>query len=201
MFWYLIQKMFRVKLMNPEYLIGISAIGHKVVLSKEIPTIYNCMLEFAFLNRFEGACHATSAILHVLLSEKGVENKLMCGEIGKDNVCFDHSWIEIEGRIYDIAVALPLIQAYASNPIYAGFDIVSMNAPKWEYGFSSGLPDDSGMQIVKRGSFTDYMNGAPYHKNGLWAFVQKLGGQIGLKPSLNKMREKYRDAQWQQKEV
>ncbi|GAE92726.1 hypothetical protein JCM21714_1738 [Gracilibacillus boraciitolerans JCM 21714] len=41
-----------------------------------------------------GGCHLISAMLHILLSEQGIENKLVIGEVEdyEANTQFSHSW-------------------------------------------------------------------------------------------------------------
>lgn len=157
---------------------------------------YCKMLEFVIKERYRGACHAVSAILHVLLREHGLQSDLCMGELGRDTISFDHSWVEINGSIFDVAVTSTHDPRYDSPPVFAGLDLSSRGEPTWQYGIDSGTGDDPAVVAIKEMSFLQFMNGAPIHKNGLWHIVQKIGGRSGLALSLNKLRAKYGQATW-----
>lgn len=52
------------------------------------------------------ACHASCSALYVALSELGYSPKLCIGEMLGQGLYFDHSWIELDGQILDIAIRL-----------------------------------------------------------------------------------------------
>ncbi len=187
--------------MNAEYKTSINSITISNSLAPEIPITYSSVLEFVYAEQFRGACHATAALLHVLLHEKGIENIPVCGELGKGKICFDHSWVEIGGKIYDIAVALPLVEQLDSHPVFASCDLSTLTPPIWTYGISSGVADDPSMSAIKTCSFVEFMDNAPYHKHGLWHFAQKIGRKLGLRLSLNEMRNEFSETIWTEKSV
>jgi hypothetical protein len=89
-----------------------------------------------------------------------------------------------------------LSRIFNGNKVSKEFSIDT--EPFWKYGTSSGIGDDPFVQIIKSGSFADFMDNAPFHKNGLWYFVQKFGGRCGLSINLNKTRQKkYSEVKWQ----
>lgn len=187
--------------MSADYKTNINSIAASNFLAPEISVTYFSVLEFVCAEQFRGACHVTAALLHVLLREKGIENTLVCGELGKGENYFDHSWVEIDGKIYDIAVALPLIEKFDGHPIFASCDISTLAQPTWTYGVSSGIADDPSMSAIKACSFVEYMDNAPYHKHGLWHFAQKLGRKLGLRLNLNAMRNKFSGTIWTEKKA
>ena len=67
-----------------------------------------------------GACHASSAILFILLREQGYEAVPCIGEVSKQPIVFDHSWIEINGNIIDAATSNSLIPEINLSPILLG---------------------------------------------------------------------------------
>lgn len=75
------------------------------------------VLEYLTASDWAGACHATSAVLHVILKEQGVDSELCIGEVRKNVktqiIYTDHSWILIDGLIYDIAIYKPLDPVFA----------------------------------------------------------------------------------------
>lgn len=158
---------------------------------------YLALLDYVTREGFRGACHATTAILHVLLRHQGVAGRLVTGELRRGQIVFNHSWYELDRRIYDIAVALPLEETLDGAPVFAGIDLVTLGHPYWTYGFNSGLADDPEVWVIKQQSFVEFMDNAPHHRNGLWHIVQKIGQRLKLKLSLNRLREFHAKEVWE----
>src|SRR5947209_8676198 len=76
------------------------------------------VLNFVVEEPYRGACHAASSVLYVLFSELNIESSICIGELGRDQICFDHSWLEIEGKIFDVAVARPLEPKFDGPPVF-----------------------------------------------------------------------------------
>ncbi len=157
------------------------------------------MLKFVDEESYRGACHATSSVLYVLLSELKMEPTICIGELGREGICFDHSWIEIAGKVFDVAVALPDDSKFGSPPVFMSRNLENLGEPYWQYGITSGIGDDPFVDLIKAGSFADYMDNAPFHKNGLWHFVQKFGRRCGLAINLNQTRQRYANVKWKSK--
>ncbi|MEK5436329.1 MULTISPECIES: lasso peptide biosynthesis protein [Paenibacillus] len=52
-----------------------------------------------------GVCHLLSSIMYVMLNEQGIESELCIGEVQRtDEPYFDHSWIEIDGKAFDLSI-------------------------------------------------------------------------------------------------
>ena len=82
-----------------------------------------------------GACHASCSALYVALSELGYSPKLCIGEMMGQGLYFDHSWIELDGKIIDMAISMTLIGgAPASDPILFNRNIRNGMKPVIEYG-------------------------------------------------------------------
>lgn len=82
-----------------------------------------------------GACHASCSALYVALSELGYSPKLCIGEMMGQGLYFDHSWIELNGKIIDMAISMTLLGgAPASEPILFGKNIRNGMEPVIEYG-------------------------------------------------------------------
>ncbi|PFR60278.1 nucleic acid-binding protein, partial [Bacillus cereus] len=79
------------------------------------------------------SCHTVSSILYVLLKEQGFNPKLEIGFVASSKIPkeFCHSWITLDGHLYDIGLYRandPFNQnsfSYIelSNPIFRGVDI------------------------------------------------------------------------------
>jgi hypothetical protein len=72
-------------------------------------TFFN-VLAYIDENDWQGACHATTAILFVLLREQGIAATPYVGEVSKAPIVFDHSWIEVDSEVCDAAVMNSLVR-------------------------------------------------------------------------------------------
>lgn len=137
-----------------------------------------------------GACHASCSALYVALSELGYSPKLCIGEIMGQGLYFDHSWIELDGKIIDMAISMTLLGgAPASEPILFGKNIRNGMESVVEYGVPGrGIEGES--LIVMNLPFIDYMNAFPDEKDGLWGVVREL---LGTEIDIEKLRKKYKD--------
>lgn len=142
------------------------------------------------------ACHSTSAILFVLLRDQGISNVERCtGEVkhptlvGGKTVYFDHSWITIDGRIYDLAILKPNDHRLVWNPVVAGYDVQTKEETALKYGTYSGQLTDNFAQMVRSMTLVNYMDEFPGHKGGLWHYVMTIGSKLGL--DLSASRQKY----------
>lgn len=139
-----------------------------------------------------GACHASCSALYVALSELGYSPKLCIGEMMGQGLYFDHSWIELDGKIIDMAISMTLLGgASASEPILFGKNIRNGMEPIIEYGVPGrGIEGES--LIVMNLPFTDYMDAFPDEKDGLWGVVREL---LEKEFDIDVLRNKYRDVE------
>lgn len=148
-------------------------------------------------NDWRGACNATCSVIHVLLSEQGVQSKLVLGEARKGSAFFNHSWIEIENAIYDLAIAHPLIDEFSTPPTIKGYNVETLLPTEIEYDVDSGLADDAPTLLVKSMSLSAYFDNFPGHSTlGLWIAVLDAANQLGLKLDLTMLQSKYSNTQW-----
>lgn len=142
--------------------------------------------------RYKGACHMLSSILYVALSELGCQPVLCIGEIAlprRNMRCADHSWIELDGKILDLALCNPLEGEPVVGPVVYGVDVITNLPPEVEYGvYCTGL----GMMAedVCYMSFVDYMDKYPNSKHGLWDFVNQV---CNAEFDIDYLRQKYRN--------
>lgn len=139
-----------------------------------------------------GACHASCSALYVALSELGYSPKLCIGEMMGQGLYFDHSWIDLDGKIIDMAISMTLFGgAPASEPILFGKNIRNGMEPIIEYGVPGrGIEGES--LIVMHLPFTDYMDAFPDEKDGLWGVVREL---LEKEFDIDVLRNKYRDVE------
>lgn len=134
-------------------------------------------------NSWQGACHACSSVLYVALSECGCDPRICIGECryGADGIPFDHSWVEVDGKPYDLACAMRLDNGEPiCPPVVGGLDVVAKGPTEMRYGIASrGLDDEA--QMVRVLPFGLYMDGWPNEPDGLWTVVGIcLGRQIDI---------------------
>lgn len=139
-----------------------------------------------------GACHASCSALYVALSELGYSPKLCIGEMMGQGLYFDHSWIDLDGRIIDMAINMTLLGGVSvSEPILFGKNIRNGMEPIIEYGVPGrGIEGES--LIVMNLPFTDYMDAFPDEKDGLWGVVREL---LEKEFDIDVLRNKYRDVE------
>lgn len=152
------------------------------------------LMQYMKEQQWIGACHATTAVMFVALSEMGFSPKACVGEVKDDLVgFFDHSWIELDDKIIDLACSMTLLGGQPVNaPVI--FDVDSYTGEKYEleYGiYYTGL--DKNAEYIMHTSFCDYMDAFPACKNGLWGVVSIV---LDKKINISELRLKYQDTQW-----
>lgn len=161
------------------------------LLGQFICNLYDYMKE----NQWIGACHATCSIMYVGLCELGYNPQLYIGEVGAPNFIFDHSWIVLDGKIIDLAVAMSLQGGLpVSNPIIFDKDLYSLNLYSLNYGIAgNGL--DMQAKIFEQMNFIEYMNLFPNYEDGLWEILKKVYPKEinteNIKHKYNNVEKKY----------
>ena len=119
--------------------------------------IFTATLKFVAQNQWQGACHGTSAILALLLNAGRVQAVPCLGECYADNYYFDHSWIEIDGLVYDAAIAVPLIPSHRKPPVFAGRSVDPTSPAQVCYGVTSGKGYGADAAVVAEMPFAEYL--------------------------------------------
>lgn len=154
--------------------------------------IFCNLYDYMNLKQWWGACHASCSALYVALSEEGYKPELCIGEMLGEGLYFDHSWIQLNGKIFDIAISMTLLGGLpASDPIIFGRNVKSGKEPTIKYGVPGrGIEGES--LIVKNIPFVDYMDMFPDEKDGLWGVVREL---LSKEINISELREKYRSVE------
>lgn len=156
---------------------------------------YNDMLK---IDLIKGGCHFLSSILHILLSEAGIHNELCLGNVRKDGQVFSHSWVEINQRIFDIAIS------DTNNPILNNLGIIFNNIDSYtyeitsiEYGIlsESELVDQTGKK-VERMTIGKYFMSCPYGKNFVWEYIIDFYKKRKRFLNIGRLKEKYSEENW-----
>ena len=164
--------------------------------AESIKSISFAVLDFIRRRNWVGACHATSAVMWILYKEFGVDAKLYLGEVKFDNSVFDHSWIEIDGAVYDLAISAPLLPLKISDPIVNGVDIGTLKPTHGEYGIYHNGLDNIGSHVLQL-SVIEYMNGDP--NNLLWKILNEIAVKVGRPLNKDEITNKYSSARWEYK--
>lgn len=193
--------------MNAEQLV------QDVYENERILDIYLSLLDIVVKLNWEGACHATSSIMYVLFKEIGLNVDLCIGEVYYDDLCFDHSWIEIDNNIYDIAVYKGLYGRCISEPIINGYNIETKEKCKGIYGGNRIYSIDSSANRIMQVSLVDYLSNFKMEyaftkkeikriediydssKEGFWGFISIIAEKIGIKCDIEILKEKYKNVE------
>lgn len=170
-----------------------SAIASRQQVSPVVQDVYFSVLGYISETNWRGACHSSSAMLYILLKERGIDSTIVIGEVFAPAGRFDHSWIEIDGIIYDAAVAYPdLGGEFVGGPVFAGIDL-STSSPtgnRYGAGIEGGL--DSPAREISMLSIGGYFAYADQHDAvmamyqrtqtpmPLWERVAKVGKSCGV---------------------
>lgn len=163
--------------------------GYESVVSDFICNLYHYMKE----KQWCGACHTTCSILFVGFSELGYSPQICIGELAiPTRPRFDHSWIMVDKKIIDLAVALPLPgNAPISSPIIFDINIGTNQKHEMIYGVKGGKLDNQA-NLVYNTPFVTYMDIFPNDENGLWGILKKV---FPKDISIENIKSKYTDVQ------
>lgn len=151
-----------------------SSVG-EIANHETIKAVFSAILELTILNDWKGACHESCGAIHILLSEEGVENTWCIGETQVGDSLFDHSWIEIDGQVYDIAICKPLQPAFKNGAVINGTDIETNLPTTAVYGVVSGQPEDVRVSVIKSLGLSSYLANSKMHPHiGTWILIDQV---------------------------
>ncbi len=89
---------------------------------------------------------------------------------------FDHSWIEIDEKIIDLAIFMPLNENMGK---YGGFnicgtDVLTMAPHKVLYGINTGMSFSKETETAIKTPLSKYMSCFPAEKDGLWTVLNRI---------------------------
>jgi hypothetical protein len=150
---------------------------------------YCAVLDFIHKNDWQGACHGSSAVFAVLLMAQGLQPTLCLGEVRCGDIYFDHSWVEIDGEIFDAAISKTLIHGLAFPPVFRSHDLSSKHLTTLEYGQPSGQRYDESAAWIRTTSVSDYMRVFPDHPDGLWGIAKAIGKTANIRVTLASLKK------------
>jgi len=158
------------------------------------------VLEYIYKNEWSGACHATTSILYILLREQGINVNRFVGEVTRENIIFDHSWLELDGSVIDAAISNTLIQGISFSPVLLGIELDTGEQSRSNYNYAAGGGIDSEIAPFLSQPFKVYMDGYPGHAKGLWGIAKDIGKKVNIRLNTEILRNKYGDESWCYKE-
>lgn len=159
-------------------------------------TFFN-VLAYIHENDWQGACHATTAILFVLLREQGVAAIPCVGEVSKAPIVFDHSWIEVGSEVCDAAVMNTLVEGVHFPPVFMGTDLRTGKETELQYGSEIGRGLDPQAAVIAQMPIGQYMQGFPGQRDGLWDIAKQLAKRQALKFTVPSAKRKWGEASWE----
>lgn len=164
-------------------------------LSNAVTLPYRVLLRYMWECEYRGACHSTSAVLFVLLSELGLAPKLCIGEVGAGGPYFDHSWVELDGEIFDVAVSLPELDGReVGGPVFASVDLYTGTTTDLDFAFANGegLAENALVALnftLER--YAEAQSGEPDAGPDIWRRIVHLAPQVGLMCTASNLIAKY----------
>ena len=142
------------------------------------------MLEVINGMNWNGACHQASATLYILLKENSL-NAEFCSGVVKNpdlNVMFSHSWVEVNGEIYDTTIYKQSNAIIQRAPVLASYHLDNLTQKtNLLYGMT-GIPIDEGTQITLSTPLTKMMHAKlPIADGKTWDVLFAIADKIGIK--------------------
>lgn len=161
--------------------------------SDSVGVVIANMFRYMRKHQMYGCCHAYSSVLYVALKELGLSVELCIGICKVEgSKPFDHSWIEVDGKVVDLAIYMPLTERICdySGPIVFDSDLVTMKSSQVEYGIYTDLPFDNQTITVMNMPFVDYMSAYPYETEGLWGVLKSISQGV-IRFDTDLIKQKY----------
>lgn len=158
---------------------------------------YIKVLNHSLRKNWVGACHTLSSILYVLFREQGINANLNIGFAKSSKIPFPfcHSWVEIEGVIYDLSLYrshshIPNQMIEISGPIFKGVDLDINFKTQILYGVKTTREDRILSNILSM-TLGEYMDGWKQHKEGVWGEVIEIAELLKMDLDINELKSKY----------
>jgi len=176
--------------------------GHASEIAQRAPTVIETVKPFLALasyvdeNGWGGACHAVAAVLYVLFWEVGVSSTLCLGEAQLGRIAFDHSWVEVDGAVFDVAIMGTLMEEVGAPPTFRNRDLDTRRESRVRYGVTTGQERQALANAVLATPFHRFMSRYPDHPEGLWAIARLVGMRAGLSLSVRQLKERHGPTEW-----
>ena len=183
------------------------ALGIHRAENEKFVDIFFAVFNYSQKKGWRGACHSVSSLLFILLKESGFDCNLKLGFVKAPLLSFPftHSWITVKNEVFDIGLyrANPVTETSqfieVSAPVFQGINLKNNEETRvmFDVSFSQGASDRIYQQLSKM-TFSEYMEGWQYHKEGLWGEAVEIGKELNLNLFIPELKEKYGDKLYSQ---
>lgn len=171
------------------------ALARNIKNGNELADAFSITLEKICMESWPGACHDTSAAMYVIFSELGFSPSLCIGEVTSIKTHFDHSWVELNGLIYDAAVCFPDTGIeFVSAPIFSSMDLSTLEKTNLVFGrHQSGLTEPA--TSISTQTLDEYSVYVQEEKGksfaDLWKTIAYISSAIGIHLDPDEIRDRY----------
>ncbi|MBT2626033.1 SEC-C domain-containing protein [Bacillus sp. ISL-32] len=176
-------------------------LGIEYPFNDKLINTFFAVFDHSVKEAWRGACHGVSSILYVLLKEQGIDCKLKLGFVKAelDPFPFCHSWIIIDGEIFDVglyrsnpSILSPNEYLEVSAPIFRGVNLETNQPSPVQFGVTTERIDRTYEQL-SRMTMGEYFNGWTLHKDGFWGEIIQIAKKLDLTLNIQELQEKYLD--------
>lgn len=178
-------------IVNIEWKKKLENIARKTPQEHKAHKAYSALWKWMVTEDYNGACHDTSVMLYMLFSEIGLKCTLCIGEVKLlTGAVTDHSWVEVEGKIYDIAISLPNFPDHYHAPIYNGISLENNGLITALYGiYEAGL--DVEAESILNSTISEYLTIHPWGENFCYKKVNQIAKSIALRTNTTALKTRY----------
>lgn len=173
-------------------MLQIEGIKLNIINEKIFKSCFKEVQKFMIRKKWYGACHATTAVLYAICKVLDIKCTPCIGEV-LYKIYFDHSWLVIDGAIYDLAITMPFEDACATGPIFKNIDLSTGKKVILQYGVQyQGLDEQA--QFAYSMPIYDYLKNSPeINLINLVIDTLKLNGKY---VSRNRLQQILSDDKW-----
>lgn len=175
-------------------------VGRQYLYNDKLVNTFFEVLNYSLRKHWNGACHTVSSILFIILKAQEIDCVLQLGFVETTAVPypFCHSWITIEGEVFDIALyrANSIIETGSkyikvSSPIFQGTDLETNNPTLISFGVTSNQQSPKReYQMLSQMTLGKYMEG-PNHNDDMWIAVAEIAERINLSMNIQELKARY----------
>lgn len=175
------------------------AIGTPYPFNEKLVNTFLDVFDHSVKEDWRGACHGVSSILYILLKEQDIDCKLQLGFVKAESVPFPfcHSWITIDGEIFDVglyrsnsSILTPNDYLEVSAPIFKGVNLETNQPSPIHFGVTTKRIDRIYEQL-SRMTMGEYLKGWPLHKDGFLGEIMRIAKKLDLPVDIQELQEKY----------
>lgn len=162
-------------------------------INEDFKDVFIRLYDYMIDKKWMGACHALTAILCVFAKKLGIDCVPYIGVVQSEYGLFDHSWLEIEGKVYDLAISLPLDESVATGPIFNNINLLTKEEHELIYG-CKGIKFDSDAKIIVTKTIYEYIAECPGSK--LLKIISDIGSFNHIHISKKWIEGEFSDTYW-----